>query len=105
MQRSMTRDPLGLRLLRTALFLWLLVPAAISQPQETPSPDSDAQSEISPSNSEVRIEAIPPDTIIQDRIRSILEATGWFENLEVQVDEGMVFLRGLTDKGFRLVCN
>jgi len=43
---------------------------------------------------------VPPaatDSQIQDRLMGILNATGWFTDPEVEVNEGVVFLRGTTD--------
>jgi small-conductance mechanosensitive channel len=34
------------------------------------------------------------DSAIRDRLTRILKATGWYEKIEVKVDEGIVFLRG-----------
>lgn len=44
----------------------------------------------------VEIEPLAEDDQIARRLTDILEATTWFENPEVRVDEGVVFLRGLT---------
>jgi small conductance mechanosensitive channel len=42
----------------------------------------------------VDVKPIAEDEEIAERLRKILEATGWFANIEVRVDEGVVFLRG-----------
>lgn len=45
-----------------------------------------------------RVEVAPMavDEDISDRLESIFNATGWFENVEVTTDEGVVFLNGLS---------
>jgi small-conductance mechanosensitive channel len=45
----------------------------------------------------VDIEPVADDGAIAERLTRILEATGWFENAEVRVDEGVVFLSGTAD--------
>lgn len=42
----------------------------------------------------VDIKPVAQDEEIAERLRRILNATGWFTNVEVRVDEGVVFLRG-----------
>ena len=42
----------------------------------------------------VEVEPTTEDTDIATRLTRILEATGWFEDPEVRVDEGVVFLNG-----------
>ncbi|MCA9160661.1 MAG: mechanosensitive ion channel, partial [Planctomycetales bacterium] len=44
----------------------------------------------------VEIEPVAEDDQIARRLTDILEATTWFENPAVRVDEGVAFLRGLT---------
>lgn len=53
----------------------------------------DTQSASAP---KVEIEPIAEDDQIARRLTDILEATTWFENPVVRVDQGVVFLRGLT---------
>lgn len=44
----------------------------------------------------VEIEPVAEDSQIAQRLSNILEATTWFANPQVRVDEGVVFLRGTT---------
>ncbi len=46
-----------------------------------------------------RVEVQPEadDSSIQERLRGILDATGWFYDTEVVVNDGVVFLRGSTE--------
>ncbi|MCT7378051.1 mechanosensitive ion channel family protein [Chelativorans salis] len=43
----------------------------------------------------VAIEPVARDEAIEERIRRILEASGWYRSVEVAVDEGIVFLDGI----------
>lgn len=45
----------------------------------------------------VEIEPKNPDDRIERRLQEILETTGWFKNPKVDVDRGVVFLRGTAD--------
>lgn len=45
----------------------------------------------------VDVQPVARDEEIRKRLQSVLEATGWFVDPKVQVDEGVVFLNGLTD--------
>lgn len=44
----------------------------------------------------VAVESVVTDPEIQARLSRIMEATGWFEPVEVRVDQGVVFLGGMT---------
>jgi small conductance mechanosensitive channel len=82
--------------------LWLILalclvafPATIwaqDIPVSTPTPTGDEAPIEAPENVEVQPEV--RDKEIRARLQSILDATGWFVNPEVQVQEGVVFLRG-----------
>lgn len=68
-----------------------LVPAASSQTLPQPDPDAPA-----PPEQPVEIDPVAPDTAIQGRILEILQATGWYRNARVEVDQGVAFLDGQT---------
>ena len=68
-------------------------PALAQGPTPTPAGD-DAPLE---APERVEIEPTARDEQIQQRLVNILEATGWFENPQVQVQEGVVFLKGRTE--------
>jgi len=61
-------------------------------PVSTPTPTDEEAPIEAPESVEVRPEA--RDEEIRARLQGILEATGWFANPEVRVQEGVVFLRG-----------
>ncbi len=50
-----------------------------------------------PAPNQVKIKPTARDDEIRTRLQSILEATGWFLNPQVRVQEGVVFLKGETD--------
>jgi len=47
------------------------------------------------SGEKVDVQPLAHDKDIAERLRRILKATGWFTNVEVRVDEGVVFLKGI----------
>lgn len=56
----------------------------------------DAQAATAPQQ-QVEVAPVASDVAIERRIKSILEATGWFRDIATEVDEGVVFLDGVTD--------
>lgn len=94
--RHHTRVFCGLLLFLVAC-LAAFPPGALAQdiPVATPTPTGEEEPIEAPASVEVRPEA--RDEEIRTRLQSILEATGWFANPEVQVEEGVVFLHGEAD--------
>ncbi|GIW97094.1 MAG: mechanosensitive ion channel protein MscS [Pirellulaceae bacterium] len=92
-----------------ALFLLLgiaiPVPAAMlgqdeaSLPQDPPPASDDGDEVVAEVPEQVAVEPTARDDQIADRLTRILEATGWFEQVEVTVDEGVVFLDGVSQEG------
>ncbi|MEY8838523.1 BON domain-containing protein, partial [Cribrihabitans sp. XS_ASV171] len=77
---------------RLALLLLLLLTVPPAMAQETAAPAEET--------GPVRDVAVTPqarDEEIDQRITQILNATGWFTNTQVRVDDGIVFLDGLSD--------
>ncbi|WP_262386378.1 hypothetical protein ROLI_044630 [Roseobacter fucihabitans] len=62
--------------------------AQVSNPVATNTPKAPEQA--------VQIDPAPSDTAIEQRIESILNATGWYSEVGARVDEGVVFLDGVT---------
>ncbi len=58
---------------------------------------SDDDAEPSQPDSDVSVTPQAMDSQIQARLQRILDATDWYEDLEVTVDEGIVFLSATTD--------
>jgi small-conductance mechanosensitive channel len=82
-------------LLLIILASWAAAPA-VARAQElpigTPTPTSEEQPPVAPES--VDVQPTARDEQIRARLQSILEATGWFVNPQVEVREGVVFLRG-----------
>ncbi len=82
------------------VFLCLFVVAimhrpAMAQPKATT--DSDASSSADEKTQvaeQIKVQPIANDQAIDQRLTNILQATGWFSDIAVQVDEGVVFLDG-----------
>lgn len=85
-----------LRSLLTAGALLAVLPIiAVAQDQ----PPTDAAPPAAPPN--VAVEPSAFDVEIESRIADILEATGWFERVKVEVRDGVVFLDGVTNSDER----
>ncbi len=77
----------GLAALLIAVVLIGAAPAAAQTADESP---------VAPPEQAVAVEPAARDEAIEARILRILMATGWFTELAVAVDEGVVFLDGVT---------
>lgn len=77
-----------------------LVGDIAARAQITPTPIAGPSSDAPPASStpaapeKVDIRPVAQDEEIAERLRGILDATGWFTNVEVRVEEGVAFLRG-----------
>jgi small-conductance mechanosensitive channel len=75
---------------------WLAISPAPALAQDiqvpTPTPSGEEQPIEAPDSVDVQPQA--RDEEIRGRLQGILEATGWFVNPQVRVDEGVVFLEG-----------
>ena len=96
---------MGVRVL--PLLILSLLPTLVAAQEADPSPaPDDALTEVldpegdeagpEASGSEVAVDPVSEDVDIAERVRGILEATGKFGRLDVEVNEGVVFLRGTT---------
>lgn len=90
------------RLLALFLFIATLIAATVATPtiaQGTPNATPTPSADDTPLEPPEQIDVQPTarDDQIRERLQSILMATGWFDNPEVQVQEGVVFLNGATD--------
>ena len=66
------------------------------QQDEIPASDGEEETTLQ-SPDEVDVVPVADDSQIAQRLANILEATQWFEDTEVRVDEGVVFLKGQTE--------
>jgi small-conductance mechanosensitive channel len=102
-------EPIGVQSippLRLALLLYALcgVPSAVLGAQGLPDPGDQpgstvgsAWEEDSPAPAKVDVLPVARDEDIRQRLQRVLEATGWFSDPRVRVEEGVVFLTGQTD--------
>jgi len=67
------------------------------QPKETQKQPPPNKEELSPAPAKVDVQPVARDDEIRKRLQSVLDATGWFVESRVQVEEGVVFLSGRTD--------
>ena len=65
-----------------------------AESSKEPAPDKD---DLSPAPAKVDVNPVARDEEIGTRLQSVLEATGWFIEPEVRVEEGVVFLNGRTE--------
>jgi small-conductance mechanosensitive channel len=72
------------------------VPAQAQDPDSTPTPAG--EEEVIEAPESVDVQPTARDEEIRARLQRILDATGWFVNPEVQVEEGVVFLRGQAER-------
>ena len=63
----------------------------VSEPRKLPPP---AKEELSPAPVKVDVNPVAHDEEIRKRIQSVLDATDWFTDPQVRVEEGVVFLNG-----------
>lgn len=82
-----------------SIFTLLVVPLAagpfaLAQPAEPESAETTAEDTAAPEK--VEIEPIAEDEDISTRLEEILDATDWFTEPQVRVDQGVVFLSGGT---------
>lgn len=90
------RFPHGLLRGLATLLLLASITATSAAQQEAQEGDDAPQTELAQTESEVQVEEVTPDEAIRERLERIYGATQWFEALEVEVDEGVVFLRGIS---------
>ena len=78
------------------IFLAVLLTAStgFGQQEQEPDPSTEEQ-QITPK--QVGVKVVAEDQKISGRLTRIMEATGWFEQVKVEVREGIVFLRGFAD--------
>jgi len=82
------------------LFAWIaLGAAALAQgpPETKAGPQNADEAELSPAAAKVDVQPVAADEEIRKRLQSVLEATQWFVDPQVRVDEGVVFLSGQAD--------
>lgn len=63
-------------------------------PKKLPAPGKE---DLSPAPAKVDVKPVARDEEIRKRLQSVLDATGWFTDPQVRVEEGVVFLNGRTE--------
>ncbi len=79
----------------------LLLGVLTSHSSTAQEPDAGTAAEPAPelaTNRSIEVEGIIPDRAIQRRIFTILQSSGWFDELEVKVSQGIVMLGGRTQR-------
>jgi small-conductance mechanosensitive channel len=69
---------------------------AVGKAGEPQKPSTPGKAEFSPAPAKVDVKPVARDEEIRKRLQSVLEATGWFPDPYVRVEEGVVFLNGRT---------
>ncbi len=92
-RRTLTNGLLRVTLLSCAFYL--LAGRLVAQPA-TPSttPVAPGKQALSVAPAKVDVNPVAHDKEIQQRLQSVLVATGWFSSPQVEVKEGVVFLKG-----------
>ena len=88
----------SLKVAPTAFILWLLFCPAMAQNNKNIDSDATSPSQPPPQVAEqINVQPTSDDQAIDTRLTNILEATGWFSDITVLVEEGVVFLDGKSD--------
>lgn len=93
---------LGLRRIRRICFisLFFVIMACVAVAQQTLPPEPRMSVPAVSSTQvadQIEVQPVSSDRAINHRLTRILDETGWFSDIDVQVREGVVFLDGLTD--------
>lgn len=86
-----------LRALLLGCAVYLLTGSLLAQPASgtpTATPAAPGQQALSVAPAKVDINPVAHDAEIQQRLQSVLVATGWFRSPQVKVKQGVVFLKG-----------
>lgn len=75
------------------LLLLLLVPTYLYS-QDPPPPATPQVEGLTRSDQDVQLPAANRDHLIEQRLRKILDVTGWFKDLKIESKEGVVIFRG-----------
>ncbi len=67
------------------------------QAKASPKSPAPGKEDLSPAPAKVDVQPVARDAEIRKRLQSVLEATGWFVEPKVRVEEGVVFLSGRTE--------
>lgn len=79
------------------LLLLITMPVSVFSQDQSQTQTTETDETSAPER--VDVEPLADDTQIQNRLTGILAATEWFENPQVEVNDGVVFLSGSTETG------
>ncbi|MAT14467.1 MAG: mechanosensitive ion channel protein MscS [Planctomyces sp.] len=88
--------PPAFRLCATLVLVLLLLSSTVSANQQEPVAEEAVEPQIEAPD-KVEVEPVAVDEDISDRLERIFSATGWFEAINVETEEGIVILEGLAD--------
>ena len=74
----------------------LALPATAREDKSGDAATASSASQNNTAAERIRVAPIAKDQDISQRMKKILEATGWFTNIDVRVEEGVVFIDGRT---------
>lgn len=80
------------------VFLWSFCLCGWAQEEASPLAEDASPVETPSPPKEIAVQPTAPDEQIAMRLRNILQATEWFEQPQVRVKEGIVFLQGATTR-------
>jgi small-conductance mechanosensitive channel len=84
-----------LKILLTIFFIGMVIHPALAQDEQKMIDTAESLAEQNTQVAEqINVEPTANDRAIHQRLTSILEATGWFSDIAVKVEEGVVFLDG-----------
>ncbi len=72
--------------------------SAIAQDVDAVDPLASTEETVAAPANAVSVEPVARDEQIERRIREIMQATGWYENAGIEVDDGVVFLDGIAKR-------
>jgi len=81
----------------TLFLLFITLPVSVYSQDQSQTQTTETDETSAPER--VDVEPLADDTQIQNRLTGILAATEWFENPQVEVNDGVVFLSGSTETG------
>ena len=99
-----SRSPLPPSVLRVLFLVNACAALSVSSMAQPPPPSpivsssgpSPSNSDLSPATAQIDVKPVAHDAEIRKRLQSVMDATGWFTDPAVRVDQGVVFLSGRT---------
>ncbi len=96
-RRALLRRAALLAALCCPLTSRVLAQEPVHKAEVSPKPAANVKQELSQAAARVDVNPVAHDEEIRERIQSVLEATDWFTDPRVRVEQGVVFLNGRVD--------